>query len=65
MAGFAQPIGLGGYAFTFTGVVTVRLRGTSTFARFSFIPIIHRLRSPSGGVQEILSYLLIGQELAV
>ena len=32
MAGFAQPIGLGGYAFTFAGVVTVRLRGTSTFA---------------------------------
>ena len=31
MAGFAQPIGLGGYAFTFSGVVTVRLRRTSTF----------------------------------
>jgi len=25
MAGFAHPIGLGGYAFTFTGIVTVRL----------------------------------------
>lgn len=62
MAGFAQSVGLGGYAFTFTGVVTVK---GHRHLRFSFIPIIHRLRSPSGGVQEILSYLLIRQELAV